>query len=165
MAELSDEQLNLRIAEWVGDEGFLPAGCGAGHLADKGDVGFVCPRCFESAFGPDDLLRPDTYVRAIRAHQEWRVQPGRPKHFSGSLDLLMPVVLRWCNHTRRMRQVRFVAADNGTVWLYIDNPGEGRNCSARGWGSRELAAHLLARVFVESMDLFNGEDGESDADA
>lgn len=158
MAEMPDEELDRRIAEWLGDEGFLPAGCGAGHEAEKGDVGFVCPRCFESAFGPDDLIRPDTYVRTIRAHQEWRVLPKRPKHFSGSLDLLMPVVLRWCASAPSEWHVRIgVSTCSDLVWVGIRSSGWIGVYKESEQGN--LVARALAQVLVEAMEKNAKEDG------
>jgi hypothetical protein len=111
------------------------------------------------------LVHPDTIIGVLRSHPEWRVLPKRPKEYTKSLDLLVPVVLRWCRNTRQRRRVQVVAEDNGTVWVSIDNPGDVRNCNAGVLGSGELAAHLLARVFVESMDRFNENEGKSDDDA
>jgi hypothetical protein len=152
MADLAGEDLDRRIAEWLGDEGFLPAQCGAGHEAEEGDVGFVCRRCFESAFGPDDLLRPGTVADAIRAHEEWTVQPRRPKPFSASLDLAISAVLRWFISDPSEWHISIGISTRSEIeWVFIrrsESPGIGIAVDHDAGGR---TARVLARLLVEAM--------------
>ena len=110
--EMTNDEINLIVAESVGDNGFEPSRkCPQGHYqADEEDmygdtrtpIGGLCPECigygYTDTVWANDLcyeeLRGENKIKDKSWHPEWRIGRGEPKNFCNSLDKTINVIDR-----------------------------------------------------------------------
>jgi hypothetical protein len=77
---MGSEELSRTVAEIIGDNGFHPGTCVAGHYqyARMNKIGDVCRDC---------RLVGDGHGEKAADHPEWRIQRGEPRHYADDVAL------------------------------------------------------------------------------
>lgn len=144
MSEPTTGELSRRIAEYVGDAGFMAARtCLQGHsIPPTGwQSGDLCPTCVANA--ADEAWADE--------HIGWAI-PYEPRPYAESLNLLVPVVEEWCDGRRLdfhlSRQQRVLK--NEIWWSAIRRHQPHAKPLAESYG--ETGAESLARAFLAALE-------------
>jgi hypothetical protein len=131
-----------QVARVLGSEaGYLPAWtCPRGHRGYFGPatrIGDLCFRCVPRVLSWEAVL----YVNDPTWHPEWRIPPGKPKDFCGSLDLTCGVLSRLGVHWS-------VTDRHGRVWSLDARAFHHANVPAGAPTVPDLATALVQAALV-----------------